>query len=119
MGVALNLGDPHEALRQAAEAEPVWQRERSRAFGTWAHFQITAAKAHTTLASIDGATDQVAPVLDLPREYRISTLVGHTATLDSLLLRQRFKNSREVVALRERLKHFSDGTLEQTNAEDS
>ncbi len=119
MGVALNLGDAHGALRQAAEAEPAWQRERSRAFGTWAHFQITAAKAHTTLASIDGATDQVAPVLDLPREYRISTLVGHMATLDSLLLRQRFRNSRGVVALRERLRHFSDGTLEQTNAEES
>ena len=119
MGVALNLGDPHEALRQAAEAESIWQRERSRAFGTWAHFQIATAKAHIMLASADGAIQEVEPVLDLPCAYRISTLVANMATLDALLLGKRFKNSRQVVSLRERLRQFSDGPLDQANVEDS
>jgi hypothetical protein len=90
-----------------------------RAFGTWAHFQITAATAHMMLASPEGAMQQVAPVLELPREYRISTLVEHMATLDKLLLGPRFSGSREVTSLRERIRHFNDGIVEQTTMEDS
>ena len=118
MGVALNLGEPQEVLRIAAEAEPIWQRERPRAFGTWAHFQITAAKAHVMLDSLDGAVPQVTPVLDLPPEYRISTLAQHIATLDALLLDQRFSKSRQVASLREQLNGFSDGAAEPAGEED-
>ncbi len=64
MGVAVSLGEPDAALRQAAEAEPIWVHERARAFGTWAHFRITAATAHIMLASPEGAIQEVEPVLN-------------------------------------------------------
>jgi hypothetical protein len=117
MGVAFNLGDPDAVLSQAAEAEPIWERERSRAFGTWAHFRITAAKAHLMLSSPEGAVQEVAPVLELPAEYRISTVVEHMATLDKLLADQRFRRSSEVATLHERIRRFSRSTSE-TRTED-
>jgi hypothetical protein len=117
MGVALNLGDPSEALRQAEEAESIWEHEKPLAFGTWAHFQIAAAKAHIALDSVDGAIQQVAPVLDLPHEYRISTLAGHLGTLDALLLDQRFNKSRQVASLRGRLASFAVGTADAAQKE--
>jgi hypothetical protein len=113
MGVALNLGDPREALRQAGEAESMWEREKPLAFGTWAHFQIAAAKAHIMLHSPDGAMQQVVPVLVLPHEYRISTLAGHVATLDALLLDRRFDKSRQVASLRVQLARFTQRTADK------
>jgi transcriptional regulator with XRE-family HTH domain len=108
MGVPLNLGQPHEALRLAAEAEPMWQTEWSRAFGTWAHFRIAVAKAHILAGSVEGATEQVRPVLDLPQEYHISTLTGHFTTLNALLTDRRFSKSHEAASLRELLRGFRE-----------
>jgi tetratricopeptide (TPR) repeat protein len=119
MGVTLNLGDPSEALRLAAAAEPMWQQEKPRAFGTWAHFRIAVAKAHILAGSAEDAAGQIVPVLDLPQEYRISTLAGHFTTFDALLAEQRFSKSREVTSLRELLKDFRETTSpELTNEED-
>lgn len=118
MGVSLNLGDPQEALRLAAEAEPMWQTERPRAFGTWAHFRIAVAKAHILVGSVEGAMEQVSPVLDLPQEYHISTLTGDFTTLDSLLTDRRFNKSHEVASLREMLRGFKDSIPEPANEED-
>jgi DNA-binding transcriptional regulator YiaG len=108
MGVALNLGEPREALQLAAEAEPMWLLERSRAFGTWAHFQIATAKAHVMLASVDGAAEQIAPVLNLSQEYRISTLAAHTNTLSALLSSKPVRDARQAISLRQQLRQFSN-----------
>jgi hypothetical protein len=110
MAVPLNLGDPHEALRIAVVAEPIWQQERTQAFGSWAHFRISVAKAHVMVGSVDSAVKQVAPVLDLPGEYRISTLAGHFSTLDGLLADQRFTKSAEVASLRDLLRDFGNNS---------
>jgi len=118
MAVPLNLGEPQEALRLAAEAEPIWQKERSRAFGTWAHFRIAVASAHILVGSVEAAIEQVSPVLDLPQEYRISTLTGHFSTLNALLEDRRFNKSQEVASLREMLSGFKDSTSEPANGED-
>jgi hypothetical protein len=118
MAVPLNLGEPREALRLAAEAEPIWQKERSRAFGTWAHFRIAVASAHILVGSVEAAIEQVSPVLDLPQEYRISTLTGHFSTLNALLADRRFIKSQEVASLRELLRGFEDSAAERANEED-
>ena len=118
MGVPLSLGEPQEALRLAAEAEPMWQMERPRAFGTWAHFRIAVAKAHILVGSVEGAMEQVSPVLDLPQEYHISTLTGDLTTLNALLAERRFSKSHEVASLRELLRGFKDSASEPTNGED-
>jgi hypothetical protein len=108
MGVPLNLGQLQEALRLATEAESMWKTEWSRAFGTWAHFRIAVAKAHILAGSVEGATEQVRPVLDLPQEYHISTLAGHFTTLNALLTDGRFSKSHEAASLRELLRGFRE-----------
>lgn len=107
IGVAVNLGDPQEAVKQANDAEPMWEHERSKAFGTWAHFQISAARAHVLAGSLEGAIAHVTPVLTLPQDYRISTLGSHLATLDQLLVHKRFAKSRAVLSLREQMQEFT------------
>jgi len=119
MGVAVSLGEPDAALRQAAEAEPIWVHERARAFGTWAHFRITAATAHIMLASPEGAIQEVEPVLELPHEYRISTVVEHLAALDKLLLEQPFGRSPEVGSLREEIRQFTSDKAVQNALEET
>jgi hypothetical protein len=96
----------------------MWQKERSRAFGTWAHFRIAVASAHILVGSVEGAMEQVSPVLALPQEYHISTLTGHFGTLNALLADRRFKNSHEVASLRELLRGFKDSTSEPADEED-
>ena len=93
MGVALNIESVKDALRLATEAEPMWRREKQRAFGTWAHFRLAAARAHMLLGSAEGAVEQVIQVLDLPPEYRLSTLSGHVARFDALLSDSKFANN--------------------------
>lgn len=114
LGVALNLGEAQEALQLADAAEPMWESERPRAFGTWAHFQIAAAKAHVMLASPEGAAEQVAPVLGLSREYRISTLAAHADTLSTLLAQKPVMDSTHAVLLRDQLREFSHSNPTRT-----
>lgn len=114
VGVALNLGDPKEALRQAAEAESLWQGNPPRAFGTWSHFQIAVAKAHLMLGSVDGAAQHIAPVLSLPPEYRLSTVVEHVSAVDALLRQRRFSGSTQAAAVHEQLAQFANGAAART-----
>lgn len=108
VGIALNLGDPREALRQADEARSLFQDNFPQAaYGTWAHFQICVAKAHLMLGSVDGALQYISPVLDLPAEYRLSTLVSHIAAIDNLLKEPRFADSPQAATIRVRLAQFA------------
>jgi hypothetical protein len=108
--VELNLGHPQEVLHQAAEAKLRWKDEPPHAFGTWAHYQIVVANAHLMLGCADGATEQIAPVLRLPSEYRISTLVEHMTAIDGLLQQQRFNGSADIAGVRAQLAEFTHGT---------
>lgn len=107
LGVELNLGHPREVLHQAAEARPLWKGDPPHAFGTWAHYQIVVANAHLMLGSADGATERIAPVLSLPSEYRLSTLVEHMTTIDTLLRQQRFNGSADTAGIRAQLAEFT------------
>ena len=110
LGVQLNLGHPREVLQQAAEVKPLWKSRPPHAFGTWAHFQIVVANAHLMQGSVDGATEQITPVLSLPSEYRLSTLVEHMTTIDTLLGQPRFNSSADTAGIRAQLADFTHGT---------
>ena len=109
IGVELNLGHPREVLQQAAEAKPLWKSDPPHGFGTWAHYQIVVANAHLMLGSADGATEQIAPVLSLPSEYRLSTLVEHMTTVEALLEQERFNGSADTPGIRAQLAEFTHG----------
>jgi hypothetical protein len=76
-------------------------------FGTWAHTRIAAGIAYLTLGSVDGAAHQIAPVLELPNEFRLATLTEHMATVDGLLRRRRFRGAPEAAQLRDRIAEFA------------
>lgn len=108
IGIALNLGDPREALRQADEANSLFRGGFPQvAYGTWAHYQICVTNAHLILGSVDGAVEYIMPVLNLPSEYRLSTLISHIAAIDSLLQQPRFAGSSEAASIRTRLSRFA------------
>jgi hypothetical protein len=119
IGVALNMGEPLEAVRQASDAESIWQHERPKAFGTWAHFQIAAARAHVLTGSLDAAIGHVMPVLTMPQEFRISTLTSNLAILDCLLASRQFSKSAGVSPLREQIRDFATSSPADANEMES
>jgi transcriptional regulator with XRE-family HTH domain len=105
VGVELSLGRPQETLRLAAE-ETLWQGELPHAFGTRAHFEIVVAKAHLMLGSVEGAAERITPVLTLPRDYRLATLVEHLAAMELLLHQQPCGSSASAAAMRPQIAEF-------------
>jgi hypothetical protein len=107
LSVALHSGNASTALREADVAEAAWPPDQPKPFGTWAHLRIAAGHAHLMSGSVDGAAEQIGPVLELPSEYRLATLTEHMATIQQLLLDRRFRGSGEADRLRERIEEFN------------
>jgi transcriptional regulator with XRE-family HTH domain len=118
LGIELSLGRPREALKLAADAKTLWQSELPHAFGTWAHFQIAVANAHLMLGSVDGAAEQVTPVLNLRAEYRLATLAEHLATTDLLLRQGPYSGLASAAAIRERIEEFRAHGASPVNAKE-
>jgi hypothetical protein len=111
LSVALHSGDPQRALREAAEAEAAWMPDRPRPFGTWAHARLAAGIAQLKLASVDGAAEEIRPVLQLDSEYRVATVKEHVASIDRLLQHPRFRGAREATRLRDQIAAFTSGAV--------
>lgn len=107
LSVALHSGDAAAALHEADVAEAAWVPDQPKPFGTWAHLRIAAGHAHLMSGSVDGAAEQIDPVLKLPSEYRLATLTEHMATVDLLLQSRRFHGSGEAARLREQIGEFN------------
>jgi hypothetical protein len=60
-----------------------------------------------TLAAVDGTSNQISPVLELPSEYRLATVTAHITTVDTLLQQRRFRGAREATRLREQIAEFT------------
>jgi hypothetical protein len=106
LSVALHTGDAVGALRAAATAEAGWNSGAPKALATWAQIRAGAAMAYLMLDSLDGATAQIAPVLELAPEMRIDTVTGYLRTLDQMLSRPRFAGSSQTAALRQQSSEF-------------
>jgi transcriptional regulator with XRE-family HTH domain len=107
LSVALHSGDAKAALSEADVAEAAWVPDQPKPFGTWAHLRIAAGHAHLMSGSVDGAAEQIDPVLKLPSEYRLATLTEHMATIEQLLQSGRFRGSGEAELLRDRIGEFN------------
>src|ERR1700730_15318626 len=59
-----------------------------------------------------GLAEQIAPVLELPAEYRLATLTEHIASVDVLLRRRRFGGAPEAAQLRDRIAEFTQAGQE-------
>jgi hypothetical protein len=72
-------------------AEADWVPDQPKLFGTWSHVRIAAGHAHLISGSVDGAAEQISPVLELASEYRLATLTEHMVTIHHRLLDRRFR----------------------------
>ncbi len=113
LAVALHTGDPSEALHEAAIAKAAWTPGQLPPFGTSAHTRIAAGIAYLKLGVIDAASHQIAPVLELPDEYRLATLMEHMASFDAVLREPRFRDSPEAEQLRDQIAEYIRAYVER------
>jgi hypothetical protein len=114
LSVLLHTGDPGGALQAAAAAEDSWAAGGPHNPGTWAQVRTGAAIAHLLQDSLDGAVEQVTPVLALAPGMRIATVTGWLADLDDQLAARRFGASKIGVSLRDQIHEFTVGALRHT-----
>jgi hypothetical protein len=106
LSVAINTGDPDAALSAAEIADARWSEGSLKNSATWAQIRSGSAIAYMMKDSLDGAAEQIAPVLDLPQELRISTVTGYLKQLDSMLREPRFAKSNLAMGLSEKIHDF-------------
>ena len=93
LSVCVHSGDPDGALRAAREADAYWDAGGGKVTATWAQVRAGAAMAHLLKGSLDGAAGQLAPVLELPPDQRISTVTGYLDAISGMLQARRFAGS--------------------------
>jgi hypothetical protein len=113
LSVALRTGDADGALRAAAAADHGWATGDRHIPGTWAQVRIGAAIAHLLKDSLDGAVEQVKPMLTMSPEFRIATVTGWLADLDHHLSGYRYTTSRTASGLRQQIREFTANALPQ------
>jgi tetratricopeptide (TPR) repeat protein len=111
LSVALRTGDADGALRQAVAADQGWATGDPHIPGTWAQVRVGAAIAHLLQGSLDGAVEQVTPMLAMPPEYRIATVTGWLADLDRRLSICRYASSLATSCLRQQIRDFTASAL--------
>ena len=116
LSIATYLGNPENALRAAATADACWAAGDPKVAGTWAQVRVGAGMAHLLNDELDGAAEEVAPVLQLPPELRMGTVTGYTTNLDRRLEEPRFKRSPIAVRLRDQLAEFHSAALPKAQA---
>ena len=119
LSVALHTGDADGALRAAAAADHGWATGDPHIPGTWAQVRIGAAIAHLLKDSLDGAVEQVTPMLTMSPEFRIATVTGWLADLDRSLSGHRYVTSRTASGLRQQIREFTANALPQHAAREA
>jgi transcriptional regulator with XRE-family HTH domain len=106
LSVAIHTGDPDSALRAAAMADTAWASGEPKDPANWAQIETGASIAYLMKDCLDEVAHHVAPVLDLPREMRISTVIGYLRKLESLLAQPRFAKNRSTAELASQIRDF-------------
>jgi hypothetical protein len=107
-------GNPDGALAAANAADRGWASGDPAISGTWAQIRIGAAIAHLFKDSLDGAIEQVTPMLTMAPEYRMATVTGWLTDLDEHLALPRFARHPLARALRQQIRDFTSAALPQT-----
>ena len=106
ISVAIHTGDPDGALRAAAMAEAGWACGEPKVPANWAQIKAGSSIAYLMQDSLDGAAHQIAPVLELPEELRISTVIGYLKTLENMLAQPRFAKSKIAAKITSQIRSF-------------
>jgi len=107
LSVCVHTGDPDGALRAAREADAYWDAGGGKITATWAQVRAGAAMAYLLKDSLDGAADQLGPVLDLPPDQRISTITGYLHQVSQILQSPHWGQSPLAMQLGSQIKDFT------------
>ncbi|MBP2705976.1 hypothetical protein JOL79_19395 [Microbispora sp. RL4-1S] len=111
LSVALRAGNPEQALQAARMAESAWASGDPRVPATWAQIRFGAANAYAMMGDLHGAAEQIAPVMSMPPELRMSTVTNYLVELDARLDDQRFQGSDVAATLRDQIRDFTSVAL--------
>jgi len=117
LSVLLRTDDAAGAIEAAADADAGWAAGEQHIRGTWAQARIGAAIAHLLRRDLDGAAEELAPVLDMPPDFRIATVTGWLADLDAQLARGPRAGSPAAAALRRQIRDFTAAALPSVTKE--
>ncbi len=115
LSVSIRLGDADAALRSAEMADAGWAAGDPWLYGVWSLIRIGAGIAQVMRGDLDGARTQVAQVLKLPDEFRISTITGYLADMDARLKQRRFAGVADARDLQEQVRIFTAGAATTSN----
>lgn len=107
LSVAIHLGDSDAALRAAELADAGWASGDPWLYGVWSLIRIGAGTAHVMKGDVDAASGQLGAVMNLDPPYRISTITGYLADMDTLLARRRFAGDKKAADMREQIRLFT------------
>ncbi|MFF4124202.1 helix-turn-helix domain-containing protein [Microbispora rosea] len=116
LSVALQAGKPEEALHAARMAESAWASGDPRVPATWAQIRFGAANAYAMMGDLHGAAEQIAPVMNMRPEFRMSTVTNYLVELDARLDDRRFQGSDISATLREQIRDFTCAALSAVGA---
>jgi len=69
--------------------------------------RIGAGTAHVMKGDLDAAAGQLGAVMTLDPPFRIATITGYLADMDSLLAQRRFAADRKAAEMREQIRVFT------------
>ena len=119
LSVAIHTGDPDSALRAAAMADSAWASGEPKDPANWAQIQAGSSIAYLMKGCLDQAVYHVAPVLDLPQDLRISTVIGYLRKLESLLAQPRFAKNCTVAELASQIRDFMSSPIPGVDAKEA
>ncbi|MCX9192663.1 hypothetical protein C3Y87_14820 [Carbonactinospora thermoautotrophica] len=92
-GVLLRMGEPDAAIREADRALAQFRSGEQRAYGTEAQTHISRAAGYlmTRQPDPEGSAEALAPLLALPAEQRLDTIVKRLQQVNRLLAHARLK----------------------------
>jgi hypothetical protein len=111
LSVLLRTGDAAAAIQAAADADAGWAAGEQHIRGTWAQVRIGAAIAHLLRGQLDGTAEELAPVLDMPPDFRIATVTGWLADLDAQLASGRHADGPVAISIRRQIRDFTAAAL--------
>jgi hypothetical protein len=107
MSVAIRLRDAEAALRAADEADAGWAAGEPWLYAVWSLIRIGSGIAYVMKGDLDAAASQVNSVITLDPPYRIATITGYLADMDSLLRQRRYAGEARARDLRQQIQAFS------------
>jgi tetratricopeptide (TPR) repeat protein len=112
LSVALQAGNHEMALRAAELADAAWASGDPWVLGTWAQVRFGAATAYVMMGELDGAAEQVRPVMAaMSPEFRLATVTNYLVNIDRRLQHAHFRESTIAADLREQIRVFNAAAL--------